>query len=62
MDTITAKLIAFRVKKGNNEAQSTALLEELLEAHTGYNLASALNYNNFATIAGAERAAEMLAA
>ena len=49
------KLIARRVKLGNNEAQSVQLLAELIEAHEGDNLEYALVYEGFATDKGAAK-------
>lgn len=59
MNTNTAaKLIARRVSKGNNEAQSAALLDELMSTCGRGTLAFALVYEGFATIATAERIAQ----
>lgn len=44
-----AKMIATRVSKGFNEAQSTELFNSLLASHDGENLSYALVYNNFAS-------------
>lgn len=49
------KLIARRVNKGFNEAESAEMLAELIEAHEGDNLEFALVYNAFATAAGAAK-------
>lgn len=54
------KLIATHVRKGANPAESALLLAELAAAHTGDNLAHALEYNGFTTAASAERAAHAL--
>ncbi|EYT57207.1 hypothetical protein [Microbacterium sp. UCD-TDU] len=54
------KLIATRVRKGANPAESAELLAELATSHTGDNLAHALEYQGFATAASAERAAHAL--
>ena len=53
-----AKMIARRVSKGGNEAESAAMLADIIARHSGSNLVSALVYNEFAT----ERAAERFAA
>lgn len=50
-------LIARRVRKGANAAQSAALLAALIASHTGDNLAHALVYNDFATAAQAAKIA-----
>ena len=62
MNTTTraAELIAHRVRKGANPTESAALLDELAIAHTGYNLAHALQYNGFASAARSEQAAYAL--
>lgn len=49
------KLIERRTRKGHNPEQSTALLQELIESHTGDNLEYALVYNDFATETGAQK-------
>jgi hypothetical protein len=51
-------MIARRVSKGYNEAQSIALLAELLRTSGRGTLAAALHYNEFASAAAAERIAE----
>ena len=43
----TSKLIARRVRKGFNEAQSRDLLATLVASHDGDNLAHALHYEGF---------------
>ena len=48
-----AELIGRRVAKGNDRDGSTSLLAELLAAHSGENLVTALVYQGFAS----ERAA-----
>ena len=53
-----AKLIARRVSKGHNAAESTAMLDDLIARHDGDNLVTALVYNGFAT----ERTAQRFAA
>ena len=55
------KLIARRVSKGFNEAESIEILAELIEAHEGDNLEFALVYNAFATEAGASKFVAQLA-
>lgn len=62
MNTTTraAELIAYRVRKGANPADSATLLDELANAHTGYNLAHALQYNGFASVTRCEQAAHNL--
>lgn len=60
--TETARLIAFRVRKGNTAEGSARLLEEIAKAHTGDNLAYALHYNGFvgeSRAAGAAHALEV---
>lgn len=42
-------LVTRRVRRGGNPDDSADLLAELLSAHTGGNLATALHYNDFAT-------------
>jgi hypothetical protein len=49
------ELIVHRTRKGNNPIQSADLLADLLERHTGNNLAAALVYNGFATEKDAQR-------
>lgn len=56
--TTAAKLIAHRVSKGHNEAQSAALLDELMNTCGRGTLAVALVYEGFATITAAERIAQ----
>lgn len=62
MNTTTraAELIAYRVRKGANPTESATLLDELAIAHTGYNLAHALQYNGFVSVARSEQAAHDL--
>lgn len=60
MDKLIQKLINRRVSKGNALAQSAALLTELVNSHSGDNLAHALTYNDFATESGAQTAAASL--
>ncbi|MGC4174323.1 hypothetical protein [Demequina sp.] len=55
-------LIARRVARGANEEESRLLLHELIAAHFGDNLASALVYQDFATEAQAQAFVEVLAA
>lgn len=43
------KMIARRVSKGANTAQSATVLDSLIKAHEGWNLVTALVYNGFAT-------------
>jgi len=43
------KLVAYRVKKGYNESESIALLEELISKYKDCYLASSLFYLGFAT-------------
>lgn len=45
----TATLIDRRTARGHNRAQSADLLDELLNAHKGDNLADALVYQGYAT-------------
>lgn len=45
---VAAKLIARRVRVGGNSADSARLLADLIAAHKGVNLASALVYHGFA--------------
>lgn len=52
---MNAKMIARRTSKGYNAAESTNLLNELIDSHMGDNLAAALVYNNFATEAQAAK-------
>ncbi|PQZ53153.1 MULTISPECIES: hypothetical protein [unclassified Microbacterium] len=54
------KLIATRVRQGANPTECTQLLNDLATAHTGDNLASALEHHSFATAASAEHAAHAL--
>lgn len=42
-------LIGNRVRKGYDKATSVVILNQLLVAHTGDNLAHALTYSGFAT-------------
>lgn len=57
------KLIVTRMKGGANAVESAALLTDLIESHTGDNLASALLYNGFVRGASAAQlAADKLAA
>ncbi|MGO2933129.1 hypothetical protein [Microbacterium sp.] len=58
--TQTAQLIAFRVRKGANAEESVRLLDEITAAHSGDNLAHALHYNGFVSLARAEGAAHSL--
>lgn len=54
-------LITRRSNQGYSLAESEALLDELLQAHSGDNLAHALVYEGFATEARALKVAEVLA-
>lgn len=49
------QMIARRVAKNGNPAEAAAMLDELLTAHSGDNLAFALHYNGFATAAKADK-------
>lgn len=49
-----------RVNKGNNEAESRRLLNELRRSHSGDNLVHALVYNGFATEKQAEKFVALL--
>lgn len=42
------RLVARRVRKGYNEADSVKLLKEITRSHEGDNLIYALEYNGFA--------------
>ena len=55
MTDATAALIARRVRKGYNAAESEALLRDLIRSHSGDNLEAALVYQDFATERGAAR-------
>ncbi|MFL0358595.1 hypothetical protein [Curtobacterium flaccumfaciens] len=60
MDKLTNRLIASRVRGGANEAQSVALLADLIRSHEGGNLAYALEYNGFTPAGRGQAAVEML--
>jgi hypothetical protein len=51
-------LIDRRSAKGYNEAESRAMLADLIAKHDGDNLVAALVYNGFATEAQAQRFAQ----
>lgn len=51
----TQKMIDRRVSKGYNREESTEVLNELLATLSGVNLASALAYHAFITVAAAEK-------
>ena len=52
-----AKMIARRVRRGGNADQSARVLAELEASHEGYNLLTALVYNDFITVAAADKMA-----
>lgn len=58
--TVNERMIARRVSKGHNPAESAALLDELLATLTGTALALALHYHAFATARFAEQYAAAL--
>jgi len=49
------ELIVYRARKGNDPIQSSGLLGDLIERHTGPNLVAALVHHSFATEKDAQR-------
>lgn len=49
------KMIARAVKLGDNEAEATRRIEELIQAHDGDNLAYALHHEGFIALVQYER-------
>lgn len=60
MADIHNKLISRRISKGHNAADSAKLLAEVIAAHSGDNLVTALVYNEFATEAQATKIADII--